>query len=76
MADDRRKDGDTGLDALFAEARRVTPDDDLVARVLADARAVQDAAAPAMAAPRLGVGCSGTRHPGSRRSAAGAASAA
>jgi hypothetical protein len=75
MADDRRKDGDTGLDALFAEARRVTPDDDLVARVLADARAVQDAAAPAMAAPRRG-GMFGTRHPGSRRSADGAASAA
>lgn len=54
MADDRRKDGDTGLDALFAEARRVTPDDDLVARVLADARAAQDAAAPAMATPRRG----------------------
>jgi hypothetical protein len=41
MADDKQKNAEDNLDALFAEARRVGPDADLVARVLADAEAVQ-----------------------------------
>lgn len=42
-------DGTEGarLEALFQEARRVRPGPDLTARVLADARAVQEAARPA-----------------------------
>lgn len=41
MADDRQKKAEDNLDALFAEARRVGPGADLVARVLADAETVQ-----------------------------------
>jgi hypothetical protein len=53
MADENRTGAGADLDALFAGARQVTPTDDLVARVLADARRVQDDAAPAPApAPR------------------------
>ena len=52
---------DTDLEALFAEARRpIAPPDDLVARVLADADAIQAkgrvrAAPPAAATPRRGI---------------------
>ena len=50
----RETDTDMMLDALFAEARQDMPDDALMARVLADASAVQDAAraAPPVTAPR------------------------
>jgi hypothetical protein len=53
MADDRlNADGPNDLDALFRAARQVAPGDDLVARVLADADAVQAEAADLP--PRLG----------------------
>jgi hypothetical protein len=38
MADDRRKDGGTASTRCSRRRGRLTPDDDLVARVLADAR--------------------------------------
>lgn len=56
MADDRKKKAEETLDALFAEARRVEPDADLVARVLADAEAVQrETARPPLQPARAGV---------------------
>lgn len=48
----RKTDTDAGLDQLFAEARNDGPDAALMARVLADAAAVQqDAARPTMQEP-------------------------
>ena len=56
MADDRQEKAEDTLDALFAEARRVEPDADLVARVLADAEAVQrEAARPPLQPARAGI---------------------
>jgi hypothetical protein len=60
MADDRTHGlgagPEDGLDALLAEARRIAPGDDLVARVLADAEtARQEVAAPAPPARPAGL---------------------
>ena len=54
MADEKQKDAGVDLDALFAEARQVTPRDDLIARVLADATSAQEQAKPAEPAKRGG----------------------
>jgi hypothetical protein len=45
---ERDRNSDAALEALFEEARHDGPRPDLVARVLADAAAVQAAAAPAV----------------------------
>jgi hypothetical protein len=45
------RDTDGALDALLTEARGQRPSDDLVARVLADAKAVQQAAQPPQRVP-------------------------